>query len=317
MIKSGLMAKLFGERHDILNELSLNQLRTLAEQTADSLNDLSFPSASLPQNISRGIHPRRQAGSGDNFWQYRPYSTGDDAKNIDWRRSARSDQHFVKEHEWQTSQHAWIWCDGSPSMHWRSEDHILSKYDHARLLTIASARLLEKSGERLGMLGLHDRTREGIYAYERLIEGLQKTDHQQHLPDARIPQRGAQIFIFSDFLMADLNTLKQWMVNMNRQGVRGHLIHIIDPAEATLPGRGRTRFQGLEGEGTHTIARVEDQTADYEYAIQTYWNNLKTYAKSCHWSLTRSYSHQPATETLSHLLQLSDAAQASKRGAMV
>lgn len=316
MIKTGLMAKIFGDTNDGFDELSLNRLRTLAEQQADSLNDLSFPSRSLPQNISRGIHPRKQAGSGDNFWQYRPYMTGDDAKNIDWRRSARSDQHFVKEHEWQTSQHAWLWCDGSPSMHWRSENHLISKYDHARLLSIATARLLEKSGERLGMLGLHDRTREGIYAYERLIEGLNDTRHQQSLPQPRIPQRGAQVFVFSDFLMADLSVLKQWLIDMNRKGVRGHLIHIIDPAEATLPGRGRTRFQGLEGEGSHTIARVEDQTAEYESAIQTYWQTLKDHAKSCHWSLTRSYTHQPATETLSQLLRLADAAQSSNQGAM-
>ena len=67
MIKTGLMAKIFGDNNDSLDELSLNHLRTLAEQQADSLNDLSFPGRSLPQNISRGIHPRKQSGSGDIF----------------------------------------------------------------------------------------------------------------------------------------------------------------------------------------------------------------------------------------------------------
>lgn len=330
MATQGILSKLFGTAAAKDMILPITLLRARAEEQADSFHSLSFPASGMQQNISRGIHPRKRAGMGDNFWQYRPYVSGDDAKNIDWRRSARSDQYFIREHEWQTSQHAWLWCDASASMMWRSADSLPSKYDHARLLTVATARLLEKSGERLGMLGTHDRTREGLYAYERLVEALDKqtindpnadpdgsvgsTAMIEALPKPQVPTANAQLFLFSDFLMEDLGTLKEWLVAMNRQGVRGHLVHIIDPAEKSLPGMGRVRYQGMEGEGSHLVARVEDMRSDYQSLIQGFWQQLSEVARTCGWSLTRAYTDQPVVDSLAELMALADAAHASKRG---
>ena len=43
------------------------------------------------------------------------------------------------------------------------------------------------------------------------------------------------------------------------QGINGHLMQILDPAEATMPFRGRTRFEGLENESPQrfqTVAKI-------------------------------------------------------------
>src|SRR4029079_10712295 len=64
--------------------------------------------------VIHGLHGRRRAGPGENFWQYRRFVSGEPAQNIDWRRSARDDHLYVREREWETSHTIWLWPDRSP-----------------------------------------------------------------------------------------------------------------------------------------------------------------------------------------------------------
>ena len=63
-----------------------------------------------------GLHGRRRSGSGENFWQYRRFVSGEPARRVDWRRSARDDHLYVREQEWEAAHTVWIWPDRSPSM---------------------------------------------------------------------------------------------------------------------------------------------------------------------------------------------------------
>ena len=58
-----------------------------------------------------GVHGRRRAGVGETFWQFRPFSAGEAAQRIDWRRSARDDRLFVREREWEAAHTVWLWMD--------------------------------------------------------------------------------------------------------------------------------------------------------------------------------------------------------------
>ena len=53
--------------------------------------------------VAAGVHGRRRAGQGETFWQYRNYQSTDAASRIDWRRSARGDQVFVRDNEWEAA----------------------------------------------------------------------------------------------------------------------------------------------------------------------------------------------------------------------
>lgn len=91
-------------------------LRACAEGIAEALPPLLADAEHLAQAVLLGEHGRRRAGMGDEFWQYRPAHAGDEARMIDWRRSGRSDAHFVREKEWQAAQSVLIWVDDSASM---------------------------------------------------------------------------------------------------------------------------------------------------------------------------------------------------------
>src|ERR1700747_2289231 len=66
--------------------------------------------------VIHGLHGRRRAGSGENFWQYRRFVSGEAASRVDWRPSARDDPLYVREQEWEAAHTVWIWPDRSPSM---------------------------------------------------------------------------------------------------------------------------------------------------------------------------------------------------------
>ena len=43
----------------------------------------------VASTVIHGLHGRRRAGAGENFWQYRRFVNGEPSHNVDWRRSAR------------------------------------------------------------------------------------------------------------------------------------------------------------------------------------------------------------------------------------
>ena len=129
-------------------------LRSRAEALGQTLPPLLAEAEMLASTVMMGEHGRRRAGLGDEFWQYRPAHMGDSARMIDWRRSARSDAHFVREREWQAAQSVTIWVDPAKSMGFTGDKSRAPKADRAKLLALALAVLLLRGGERVGLAGL-------------------------------------------------------------------------------------------------------------------------------------------------------------------
>ena len=97
-----------------------------------------------------GSGQRRRAGPGETFWQFRHYDQNDSVTGIDWRRSASSDNLFVREREWEAAHTVWLWVDLSPSMRFRSSLTKSSKESRAVVLALAMTELLSRGGERIG-----------------------------------------------------------------------------------------------------------------------------------------------------------------------
>src|SRR6478672_9860560 len=92
--------------------------------------------------VIHGLHGRRRAGSGENFWQYRRFVSGEAASRVDWRRSARDDNLYVREQEWEAAHTVWIWPDRSPSMAFASPLVWETKFDRALIIAFALAEIL-------------------------------------------------------------------------------------------------------------------------------------------------------------------------------
>src|SRR5579885_3319238 len=122
------------------------EARTLAE----SMPRLIPEARRIAATVIHGLHGRRRAGPGENFWQYRRFLSGEPAQNVDWRRSARDDHLYVREREWEASHTIWIWADRSPSMAFESALATESKLDRALVVAFALAEVLVQGGERVG-----------------------------------------------------------------------------------------------------------------------------------------------------------------------
>src|SRR6185312_1405212 len=121
---------------------------------AASLPRLVLEARRIAANVIHGLHGRRRAGTGENFWQYRRFISGEPSQNVDWRRSARDDHLYVREHEWEAAHTVWIWPDRSASMAFASRQARDSKLERALIVTFALAELLVAGGERVGVPGL-------------------------------------------------------------------------------------------------------------------------------------------------------------------
>ena len=102
-----------------------------------------------------GVHGRKRAGTGDEFWQYRPAEAGDAAAH-DRTGDAppRSDGHFVRQTEWQAAQSVMIGVDDAASMTFTGAKSRPSKLRRAQTLAMALSILAVHGGERVGLTHL-------------------------------------------------------------------------------------------------------------------------------------------------------------------
>ena len=233
-------------------------LRTRSEAEAATLPPLLARAEHLAGTVLLGEHGRRRAGMGDDFWQYRPVMPGDALRDIDWRRSGRSDAQFVRQREWQIAQSVMIWADDAASMRFASEDDLPQKADRARLLALSVAILLNRAGERVGLTGHALPPRRGSVQIARLAEALtQDSDEDYGTPTLQgLMSQGRALFL-SDF-MGDIEGVRNALTRAADRGVQGAVLHILDPAEEAFPFRGRTIFQSIGGTMSHETLKAND-----------------------------------------------------------
>jgi uncharacterized protein (DUF58 family) len=282
-----------------------------AERLAAVLPPLLVRAERVAATVAQGVHGRRRVGTGDTFWQFRRYEAGDSVQRIDWRRSAKSDALFVRETEWEAAASVWLWCDGSPSMAYRSAAELPDKSDRAALLLLALTALLVRGDEHVALLGSGLGPRPGRAALNRigLILDRQRQGREdgaaRSLPAFELLPRHGHLVLIGD-LLAPLEELEALVRRFADRGVKGHLVQVIDPAEETLPFAGRTRFEGLEGEGEVLIRRVESIRGAYVDRLAAHRDGLSTIARAVGWDFTvHRTDHSPETALLALYAHLS------------
>jgi len=89
-------------------------------------------------------------------------------KALDWRRSARGQQLYVRENEWEAANTVYFWRDGGPGMNWQSSSKVPTKIDRASILSMSLAILLMQAGERCAVMGETNMPRTGRIGLERI-----------------------------------------------------------------------------------------------------------------------------------------------------
>ncbi|MBN8727836.1 MAG: DUF58 domain-containing protein [Xanthomonadales bacterium] len=200
-----------------------------------------------------GQHPSRSRGAGLEFAEYRAYTQGDDPRRIDWKLYGRSDRHFVREAERDSTLEVWLLLDATASM--RQADSArpdYSKLDAAKLLAACVMELALRQGDRFGVLALGGaaplRIPLGTGSRHRdrchfALAGLEPAgnwpaaDRVVHLAEGI--RREALVILLSDCFDDGVATLAGQLAGAGREVVA---VQILVPDERDFPFRGGHRF---------------------------------------------------------------------------
>ncbi len=268
--------------------ISLSTLRADAEALARQLPDVSLQAAAADL-VHPGAAGRKRAGSGEQFWQYRRYSQTDAADRIDWRRSARGDEYFVRETELETARTVLFWTDPHAGFDWAGDPGRETKADRARTIMLALGITLAKDGERIGLISGTRPPSLGKSAPDKLAEDLISTNTEQLEP----PRTQALAVIASDFY----DGIEAWRARLAplastcRNGV---LLAVSDPIEHEFPYTGRTRFSRPGTALDRLFGRAETVRDDYLDKLAAHEEQLTALAASMGWAVVKHRSDQTA-----------------------
>lgn len=280
----------------IVNPTSGSDALSRARQRAALVPDCLVEARRIANTVISGWHGRRKRGIGENFWQFRPYTDGESQLRIDWRRSARDDHTYIRDHEWEAAHTVWLWADMSPSMMYKSSFGTVSKESRALVIMLALAEILARSGERIGCPGIMEPV-SARNAAERLATALMHTPLTGGLPQTTMIRNWSDVVLIGDFL-DDADSIMDRLGPLARRGFRGHVVEIADPAEETFPYHGRTEFTDPETGEKLVSGRAETIREDYQRAYLARRDNLGQSLRHLGWTFVSHRTDHLASEAL-------------------
>ncbi|GGC80619.1 DUF58 domain-containing protein [Chelatococcus reniformis] len=266
---------------------------------------------------AHGVHGRRRAGQGESFWQFRPFSPGEAAARIDWRRSARDQRLYVRQREWEAAQSVWLWIDRSASMAFASSLAQTSKVERAIVVGFALADALVEAGERVGLLGLLP-PRASRRIVEDLAEAmvLDKAGEERDLPPRESLPPLNEAVLVSDFLVPPA-ALAASVEGLASRGARGHLILVADPVEETFPFTGQAELADPEAGLRLRVGDAASWGEDYRARLAQHRAAITAITAGRGWTMSIHRTDRPASEGLLRALTLIAASRGAAAGPSV
>ncbi len=208
------------------------------------------------EGFFNGLHRSPYHGFSVEFSEYRPYTSGDDPRYLDWRLFARTDRYYVKRFEDETNLRCYLLVDLSRSMGFGSLTY--TKMDYSRTLAATLAYFLSLQRDAVGLLTFHQDIAEYIPArsraghFHRLLVGLENAlsgtttsldRPMEHMAEL-VSKRGL-IVLLSD-LLAPVEQLSRHMSYLRSRGHEVVLMRILDPAERDFTFHDASMFVDLE-----------------------------------------------------------------------
>ena len=278
---------------------------------ARRLPGLTAAAREVAASVLHGVHGRRRAGTGETFWQFRPFAAGESVARIDWRRSARDDRLYVREREWEAAHNIFIWMDVSPSMAFTSALAVQPKLDRALTLGLACADLLVRGGERVALLG-KTRPRASRDIVERLAQELMQADIRGETalelpaPIALAPRE--QAVLVGDFLSPAAQAAAA-VEALSSRGGRCHLVMIADPVEESFPFTGHTEFIDVDSGARLRAGQAETLRALYTARLADHREIIRAAAVAHGGSFALHRTDRPASQALLALSQRLEAGE--------
>jgi uncharacterized protein (DUF58 family) len=221
------------------------------------VGNMELVARQVVEGFLTGRHRSPYHGFSVEYLDHRPYTPGDELRNLDWKILARTDKYFIKLFEDETNLRAHILLDCSRSMGFTSGR--LTKLEYGGYLTAALAHLMLRQNDAVG-LTLFDRSVRLFLPpvarptqFRRILQELETVTPREetdlgsilHEVAERIRRRGLVILI-SD-LIDDPARIASGLQHFRHNHHEVVVFHVLDDAELTFPFDRMTRFKDMEG----------------------------------------------------------------------
>lgn len=271
-------------------------LRAEAERLARQLPGLNFR-AEGSEAAHFGSSGRRRAGGGETFWQYRRHAQEDDANRIDWRRSAKGNELYVRETELETARTVLFWADDHAGFRWKGPGDQRTKAEEAIILMLTIAIQMSREGERIGSLGSGRRPSFGKRAIDRLANDLMRGTGRA-FPAA--PRAAATLIIASDFY----DPVAEWTARLAPLAAKcpeGVLLAVSAPVEIGFPFEGRVKLSRPGAAIDRILGRAETMRGEYRRRFAEQRGGLEALARRMGWGFCAHVTGAPGLESAARL----------------
>lgn len=209
-----------------------------------AIKDLQLRAKAVVEGFYNGLHRSPFHGFSVEFAEYRPYTSGDDPRGLDWKLYARSDRYYIKRFEDETNRRCYLVLDQSRSMHFGSLAY--TKIEYARTLAATLAYYLSLQRDSVGLLTFDDTVQDFLSARHRpghlrqLMVCLSReseakeTDLEAPLQQiAALVRKRGLIILISD-LLADIANLRIKLGYLRSRGHEVIVLRLLDPIEQTF-----------------------------------------------------------------------------------
>ncbi|MEQ8470647.1 MAG: DUF58 domain-containing protein [Marinoscillum sp.] len=238
----------------------------LHKELLANIEDFDWLVKALALGEHLGKKSSKRLGAGLEFSQYRPYSQGDDLRQLDWKIYARTDKFYIKQSEIDTNISVTFIPDQSASMKYEENDW--SKQSHAKLLIAILAFLSSENGDKYGVSGLHSKDmglipQIGKKHWQRFLNHLVNMEESLEFSKPVIPkvQEKELFVVFSDLYEKN----DEWLSFIKTLKTRRNeviVFHLMGDQELSFNFSKTTLFRDLEN---HSEVRVDPITLKEGY----------------------------------------------------
>jgi len=248
----------------------------------------------------RGHHRSRRTGSGMVFTDYRPYSPGDDTRNLDWGTYLRLDRLILRLFEEEADLPIYIFLDVSRSM----DFGVPSKFDFARKVAAALAYIGLINHDRVSIVAFSDgvikemparRGKNQVWRALNFLERLEadggtrlQTAFQSFFGARRT--RGLTVVI-SDFL--DREGFEQSFQVIRRFRHDVFAVHVMSPDELDPVLADEVLLVDSEEGGAARVRVTPALVKSYHETFLRYCAEIEGFCRSHGWGYLRTKTDTP------------------------
>jgi uncharacterized protein (DUF58 family) len=225
-------------------------------QMLTKLGRLEVISRTVVDGFLSGKHRSTHKGGCTDFAEYRPYAPGDDIRQLDWKKFAKTDRYYVKRYDDETNLQSLLIVDSSGSMQFGMST--VTKWRYAQMATACLGHLLLRQRDSVGLAVVGERLIDFVKPQPRanhlsrvinVLESIQaagKSNLDESLQGltGRLKRRGMVILLSDCF--GDIARLKHVLEQFRLRGHDVLVFQILAPEELDFPFKRESFFQDLE-----------------------------------------------------------------------